>query len=644
MDASGARARLQYRFDNWMSRGTVAIMALLGVATIAFVLLIALVVVAFRAFPDGAADGDFWDVAWGNLMRTLDPGTMGADAGWGFRILMLVVTIGGLIIVASLIGIVSGAFDDKMASLRKGRSRVLEEGHTVILGWSGKLLPVLSEICEANRSRRRSVIVVLADRDKLEMEEAIRAHVPRPGRTVIICRRGDPMSILDLKMASPGTARSAVILPPDDEDDPDAAVIKIALALTREAEIAGTVVPRIVAELRDPDNLPAADLVAPGRAHWLLAGELISRMTVQTCRQSGLSAVYTELLDFAGDEIYFTHQPAFAGLSYHEAQFRFASCTLLGIARGAEVRLNPPATTVIEAEDRLIVLAEDDSLIAVAAEPQRPDLPAVRASDGVPAGPEHTLILGSNAGLQTMIDELGSYVAPGSTVCLVADVPHHGLRIPAGLEVTFHSADTTDRAVLDGLDITRFDHVLVLAARGLGVQAADARTLITLLHLRDIAGARAGGVNIVSEMLDDRNRELAEVTRAEDFIVSDRLVSLMLSQISESEGLVTVFGDLFSSSGVEIYLRPAALYVDETAEVGFATVIEAASRRGETAIGFRAAADARLPAASFGVRLNPPKDLVRAFGLGDAVIVLAEDAGRARSGPASDAGAAVAIR
>ncbi|WP_460776468.1 CASTOR/POLLUX-related putative ion channel [Microbacterium sp. GXF7504] len=635
------RARLQYRFDNWMSRGTFAIMALLGAATVAFVLLIATVVMVFRAFPEGVEEGDFWDVAWGNLMRTLDPGTMGADAGWGYRLLMLVVTVGGLVIVASLIGIVSGAFDDKIASLRKGRSRVLEEGHTVILGWSGKLLPVLAEICVANRSRRRSVIVVLADRDKLEMEEAIRAHVPRPGRTTIICRKGDPMSILDLRMASPGTARSAVILPADDEPDPDAVVIKVALALSREAETAGTGVPRIVAELRDPANLPAANLVASGRAQWLLAADLISRMTVQTCRQGGLSAVYTELLDFAGDEIYFTEEPRLAGLTFHDAQFRFASCTLLGLSRRDEVRLNPPADTVLRAGDRLIVLAEDDSTVALADEPARPDLDAVRAVPAGPPQPEHTLILGCNAGLQTMIDELATYVAPGSTVCVAADVPHHGLRVPEGLDLTFHSADTTDRGVLDGLDIVRFDHVLVLAYRELGAQAADAKTLVTLLHLRDIADTQAVELNIVSEMLDDRNRELAEVTRAEDFIVSDRLVSLMLSQISESEGLVSVFAELFSSSGVEIYLRPAALYVDPEVEVGFATVVEAASRRGETAIGFRAAADVRSGGASSGVRLNPPAGLVRRYGPGDAVIVLAEDAGRTAGSPAD---AAVARR
>jgi len=619
-----ARARVRYWFDNWMSRGTAAIMMLLGAATIVFVFAVAVLVVLFRALPDDADDYDFWDVVWGNLMRTMDPGTMGGDVGWGYRLLMLVVTVGGLIIVASLIGIVSSAFDEKMASLRKGRSRVLEKHHTLILGWSGKLFPVISEICIANESRRRSVIVVLADRDKVEMEEEIRARVPRPGRTRIICRRGDPMSVLDLEMANPAAARSVVILPPDDDADPDATVIKIAVALTHHEPADAATAPHIVAELRDPRNLEAARLVGRGRAHWLLASDLVSRMTVQTCRQSGLSAVYTELLDFDGHEMYFTRQPALVGRTYREAQFHFSTSTLIGIESGGRVSLNPPADVRIEETDRLIVIAEDDSTITLT-EPGPVQHELITSAAPRPPKPEHTLILGYNPSVQTMLDELGAYVAPGSTVCIAADVEPPSLVVPPNLEVSFQSADATSRAVLESLDIVRFDHILVLPYRHrLDDQAADAKTLVTLLHVRDIADRHDVDLNIVSEMLDDANRELAEVTRADDFIVSDRLVSLMLSQISESEDLIAVFTELFSSSSAEVYLRPADLYVTGGVEVDFSTVSAAASARGETAIGYRIAADVTGDPAH-GVRLNPPKAERRAFAPGDTVIVLADD-------------------
>ena len=38
----------------------------------------------------------------------------------------------------------------QLDELRKGRSKVLEKDHTLILGWNSKVFPIVSEICIAN--------------------------------------------------------------------------------------------------------------------------------------------------------------------------------------------------------------------------------------------------------------------------------------------------------------------------------------------------------------------------------------------------------------------------------------------------------------------------------------------------------------
>ncbi|TAJ46786.1 MAG: potassium transporter TrkA [Herbiconiux sp.] len=624
MTKAPLRERLRYRFDNWMSRGPVALMLLLGAATVVFVVVLAVIVYVVHAYPDDAESADFLEIVWGNFMRAIDAGTLGGDVGWGFRGLMLVVTIGGLLIVASLIGIVSGAFDSKVDQLRKGRSRVLESDHTLILGWSPKVFTIISELVVANESRRTSAIVIVADRDKVEMEEAIRAEVGPTGRTRVICRSGDPMNPIDLLLGAPDDARSIILLSSSDDDDPDSTAIKIALALTHRPGRPETQY-HVVGELDDPANLEAARLVGRDEVHWVLASELISRVTVQTCRQSGLSVVYTELLDFGGDEIYFTDQPALLGSTYAEAQRSFARSSVIGVIRGAEVAINPPGDTVLGASDRLIVIAEDDSTIALAP-PVAPDESAIVAPQELPAHPEHTLILGTNSGLRMMLGELQEYVSAGSTVRIVAQDDPGELPLLPGVDVSYQNADPTNRAVLDSLHVDETDHVIVLAAKETqSAQRADARTLITLLHLRDIAERTAIDLNVVSEMLDDRNRELAEVTNADDFIVSEKLVSLMLSQVSENRLLAEVFATLFSSEGSEIYLRPADAYIAAGAPVDFYTVLEACARAGETAIGYRLAADARNPDRAYGVHVNPPKADRITLGQGDKIIVLAEE-------------------
>ncbi len=68
--------------------------------------------------------------------------------------------------------------------------------------------------------------------------------------------------------------------------------------------------------------------------------------------------------------------------------------------------------------------------------------------------------------------------------------------------------------------------------------------------------------SIVSEMLDLRNRELAEVTDVDDFIVSDHLVSLMMAQLSEDADLHAVFTDIFDPAGSEIYMKPVCDYIE----------------------------------------------------------------------------------
>jgi ion channel POLLUX/CASTOR len=619
--------KVRYRFDNVMARGTLAIIGLLGLVTFIFILIIAVIIEIAGIRPAGvsAKNFTFGEALWQNMLRALDSGTFAGDFGWAYRVAGLVVTIVGIFVVASLIGIISSAFDSKVEDLRKGGSKVLERDHTLILGWSSKVFPIVSELLVANESRRKASIVILADYDKVEMDDAIRSHFPKSGNTRIITRSGDPMSLIDLQLGSPNTARSVIILAPEGAEDPDSLVIKTTLALTNNPNRRPEPL-HIVGEIQDPQNIEAANLVGKQEAHWVLASDLISRITVQTCRQSGLSVVYTELLDFDGDEIYFSEQPSLVGKTYFDAQLAFVDSTVMGLVKPSGVVINPPADTLYETGDQLIVIAEDDSTIRLGDGPGVADATSISAAKAAKRVPEHTLVLGYNSGLNMILRELSEYVAAGSTVTVVADIEGPAPKTFPGMPVNFTRGDTTSRAALESLGVEKYDHIIVLAYKEtLDTQRADAKTLITLLHLRDM-GERAGiDLSVVSEMLDDRNRELAEVTKADDFIVSDKLISLMLSQVSENKQLTSVFDTLFSSEGSEIYLRPAELYITPGATVDFYTVLEAARRRGETAIGYRIAADAHNAEVDYGVSVNPTKTAPIAFAPRDKVIVLAED-------------------
>ena len=226
--------------------------------------------------------------------------------------------------------------------------------------------------------------------------------------------------------------------------------------------------------------------------------------------------------------------------------------------------------TVLAADDEVIAVSADDDTVRLAAEPAAVDESAIRVVEAAAAAPERTLVLGWNRRAPTIIRELDAYVAGGSEVVVVADTPDSADVLEAlgptlaNQSVRFVRADTTSRRVLDRLDVPSFDHIVVLCyADTLDAQRADSRTIITLLHLRDMEERNGLDFSIVSEMLDLRNRALAEVTHADDFIVSARLVSLLMAQVAENAHLNAVFADLFDQDGSEIYLRRAGDYVDD---------------------------------------------------------------------------------
>ena len=613
--------RMRYRFDNSMSRGTPALIAWLSVVTLVLILLFTTVVTIFRLRGGGDHEGFFRELVQ-SLFHALDPGTVAGDgtSQWRYLLTMLLLTVAGLFIVSALIGVIAAGIDTKLADLRRGRSLVLEQDHTVILGWSDSIFTIVRELTIANESRRKPVIVVLADRDKVEMEDDLRAKVGDYRGTRVVCRSGSPMDIDDLRLSSHPSARSVILLAPEGSEDPDSEVIKTLLALTHS----GPDGPRIVAEIRNPTNLEAARLVGADRTVLLDIRETVAKLVVQTSRQSGAAAVYTELFDYGGDEIYFLEEHRLDGMTYADVQLAFEEATVIGVISDGVPKLNPLPDTVI-AGDVLIVVAEDDS--ALKSEPDatvRPDLTQLGTGSGEDDHPTRALLIGWNERAPIVLRELDHYAPPGSTLTVLTSFDVRNAPVLTNLEVTVVPGPTTDRRTLEEHVRPDLDQVLVLCySDHLEPQAADARTLVTLLHVRDILSREDAATPVVSEMLDDRNRVLAQVAHVDDVVVSGEIVSLLVTQLSEDHRLEAVFDQLLGDEGSEIYLRPAEWYVEPGAEVTYATILAGASRRNETALGYKSEALAEGEA-SFGVRVNPAKSETFRVLPGDRVVVLAD--------------------
>jgi len=634
------RQKLRYHFDNVMARGAPAQVGMLLLVIAAIVLITATLLVFFaRPDSDPNVPDSYVHIVWRSLMHTIDPGNLGGDneKDWTFLFVMLFATMGGIFVVSAFIGILNTSLEERLANLRKGRSLVAETGHTVILGYTPKIHTLLHELAEANANQPRACVVILAEKDKVVMDDEIRARLHR--KLKVVTRSGSPTSVVDLGIVNLASAKSIIVLSPesDEEGEPlaphesDTIVLKTLLAVQRSAESAGTEKYHVVAELQDEKILAVARMVVGEHAALILGPPLISRLLVQTGRQSGLSAVFTELLDFGGSEIYIQPEPKLIGKTFLDALLAYDDSSIMGLLdKDEKLLLPPPFDYRIREGDQVIAISEDDDTVIVNGRAFKVDeKDVIQAPPPFEKKPERTLILGTSERLTLVLADLAPYCAEGSSTVIVGEdaaLGEEGVAESVAafphLHPSFREGDITERKLLDSLEVTSFDHILVLSeSAGRSVDVADARTMVTLFHLRDISRKTGKSVSVTTEMLDIQNRELAQAAQADDFIVSNMLVALMVSQLSENRHLVEVFDELFTYGGHDIRIKPASHYVAAGAEVDFYTIVAVAARRNEIALGYRMGKRGNDPMA-FGVVVNPKKHVKQRYAAEDQIVVL----------------------
>jgi voltage-gated potassium channel Kch len=543
---------------------------------------------------------------------------------------MLFITFGGIFIISTLIGLLGSGIEEKLQELRKGRSKVIETNHIVVLGWSLQIFTLLYELIISKNDHSKNCIVILSDLDKLEMDDIIQERIGKV-KTRIVCRTGNTSDIDDLRMVSVQSARSIIILNSQAESS-DVELIKTLLAITsipREVDSEY----HIVAQVDQPKTLEIVRLIAGNQVETLLTNDLISRLMVQTCRQSGLSTVYMELVSFEGSEIYFKSEPDLVGKTYGEAILAYGQASLIGVSeQDKTIWLNPEHNRIFQLGDKVIIVTQD----IAAAQLGINDGVAINQSAIVTTEPdqpsaEKTLILGWNQNIANTISELDAYVADNSLVTVVTEFPE-GEAILADKcgnlshqTVKYIHGDITERSVLESLDISQYNHLMVVSDSSLSAEIADSQTLITLLQVRDIANQHHSNGAIVAEILDVRNQVLAQVAKPDDFVISEQIISRLLAQVAEQKYLNQVFKYLFSPEQAEVYLKPISNYVKVGEPVNFYTVAASASRQGESAIGYRISANAKDVSQNYGVVINPEKSQLVTFQLGDKLVVVAND-------------------
>jgi len=645
----GFRKKIHYRVDEFIGGGAGKQLIFLALLTLGLVLAFTLVgVVSGLGTEDGYAGGFFervYETAWFYFGRVVDAGTFVGDTGLLNRVVSTTVSVMGIVVAGLLISALAGNFQDRLDQIRRGGADVMEEQHFLVLGWSEKIYSVLEQLSDAYAQKGRIVCVVMAEKDKLEMEKALGDHVKYPGRIKLVVRSGSSTSLGDLEKVSFTQAQAIVVLidqaDTGDPDKADARVMKTLMAIFNHPESRTLKTPlRVTAEVMQSHHQELAVIASNGHAKVVKTNEMISKIILQTARIPGLSLVYDELLRFEGNEIHFKKFPQLTGRRFGDILLDFPNACVVGVANsdGSAHTLNPSADHIIASHEEILLLAEDANIPhGPYSGPLNPaQFPALSSSAQKPV--EHLLILGWNPKIFPILKEFDDYVAAGSTVTLVNSVPEAdrlsqiedacgglntiGLRHMVG--------QFTSRALMDELNPQNYPNVMVLGdtVESSDAESADTRAIIALLLLRDARrrSSLAPNQRVCSEILEPKNRELAATTQINDIIISNEMVSMVLAQITYEPRVQAVLEDLLRSEGSEVYLKPLEFYCPPNQAVTWEYLLLAAKARSEVALGIQLYDD--NPHKKYGLVLNPqtrqqpimPKP-------GDRLIVLAEEDG-----------------
>ncbi len=281
-------------------------------------------------------------------MRILDPGTMSGDVGWGRRLLALLVTMFGVLIAGTLIGIIAAGVEMRLEAMQRGRSEIVESDHVVILGASPRLAGVVEQLALAGRSRRQNVIVILANREPAELSHEIRDATSDLHGARLVFRWGDPTSVADLDIVALHAARSVIVLADDDAGDSGAvkSVLAIGVALGGHGALP------VVVELGDAQVAQSLVHACGPSVHPIIPDQAIARVAAYAMRGPGLIQVIQELLDFRGPDLYVRYLPELTGRRFGDTVLAYGGARPIGVmsADGA-VELSPHADRIVDRFD-----------------------------------------------------------------------------------------------------------------------------------------------------------------------------------------------------------------------------------------------------------------------------------------------------
>lgn len=548
------KERFDYWFDRHTSKGSLGLIRALIIGSLIVAVLIALLIIALRFNGEEEGAGS---VIWNSIATVINAWMPYFDEGGiGYLILMSIVAIVGLLFTSVLIGIITSVIEEKIIELKRGNSRVLEEDHIVVLGFTPGEYTLLNELILAAEGKPECVVLA-ADIDREELEQELKENLEVPKNFKLLCRTVDVTDPASIEKCSVETCRSVIISPTDDFK-----TFKAILAVSsymKEKNVKDVRINAIVSknEYSFPPSMAETHNIST-----LQTNNVLAKMIAHSCTQAGLSETFTEVFNFEGSEFYLIDLPEAAGKTYADVMGQLNNAVPAGVFRDGETKLNPPASLELRATDKLLVFSDSSGISSLVPAPAgSPEaLSETRLDAAVNEPGTETVIFGENEMLPVILKELPGNVdrvyVVGREITEEEQKPLLEAAAARNMSLVCISADLrSEEELIKYAGMT--EHVVILNDHDKDPEEADMEVIFMLLNLRDIRARFKLQYNITVEMRREISEKLVGDGERTDFLVVSNISSLILAQIAENPELVGVFREILSNTGSELYLKDA---------------------------------------------------------------------------------------
>ncbi len=514
-------SKLKYRIDKFMQKGIYYQLALLFLIVIIVVIITSYIASLIFSY-------NYIEMLWKSSMHLLDTGTITAQEGEKGTVLLflIIMTFAGIFIWSSVVAILNEGLRGKLNKLRNGAMFIQEEEHTAILGWNDAVVSLIDEYIKSDEVK---TIVLLCNKPKKYIEQQI--SVLDKGHTEVIIREADPLDIESLRLLNIAHCKSVVVM-----SDSDVQTLKIILALKKVIKNTPVTVSAVIREKEFQEILESLS-DNKLKIHSVYETEFLLKMVAQSTAFAGLAIVYNELFSYSGNEFYIIPNKHRQKTTIEIAKtYLKKRALLIGFIENGNIFLSPHAETVFPNKCELIILAQENPKANLKSEDvAMPTIPNNRVLN------YNILVISNQANNELLKDEIAQYFEDASRViCL-----DYAILAEEKNKVKYF---------INYFKEHKINRILLLSPTG----DDDAGVMMLLILIRHIIKKEKLDISILTGMNSVQNRNLITFDDVTDFIVSSRLIGMLLGQSSLNPILLKIFIDLLDTDGKELGMIPVA--------------------------------------------------------------------------------------